>query len=212
MYPVCTPVETHASNSPTLPGTTSNSTGARSISPAPAPLRRDSAEPLTGKLSRLHITVSDRFLDKLKAARDALSHARAGASAEAVLETGLDLVLKQQARRKGLVEKPPKIARPAKSDTVRAKVKREVWTRDGGRCQWPLDSGGICGSTLRVEFDHSVARARGGASTAKNMRLLCRVHNDLAARQTFGDQWMNQFTRGPRAHASVQLTQGLPSG
>ena len=177
------------------------------------PVRRDSSQPLTGELSRLHITVSRRFLQKLEAARDALSHARPGASAEAILEAGLDLMLKQRAKRKGLVENPRKRAPRANPDALTAKVKREVWTRDGGRCQWPLASGGICGSTLRVEFDHAVIpRAQGGPPTAKNLRLLCRVHNDLAARQTFGDHWMDQFTRGRRGLAPVQLTEGLPSG
>jgi len=176
-------------------------------------LPRDSWEPLTGKLSRLHITVSDEFLAKLQATREALSHTVPGGSTAAVLETAMDLVLKEHARRKGVVKRPRKIARPAKSDTLTAKVKREVWARDGRRCQWPLDSGGICGSTSRVEFDHSLTpRARGGPSTADNIRLLCRMHNDLAARQAFGDDWMDQFTRNPREVASARLTQGPPSG
>lgn len=208
------PVELRGSTCSAVPGGTSNSTEQPSTGPpVPTPDRRDCAEPLTSELSRLHITVSRRFLEKLQAARAALSHARAGASAEAVLEAGLDLVLKQRARRKGLVEKPRNNARPAKSDTLTAAVKRDVWTRDEGRCQWPLESGGICGSILRVEYDHSVTpRALGGRPTRKNTRLLCRMHNDLAARQTFGDDWMNQFTRNPRDAAPARLTQGPPSG
>ena len=78
-----------------------------------------------------------------------------------------------------------------------ASVKREVWKRDGGRCQWPLDSGGICQSTLRVEYDHIIPRALGGSSRPGNLRLLCRFHNDLAARRAFGPEWMNQFTHDP---------------
>src|SRR2546425_9464316 len=42
---------------------------------------------------------------------------------------------------------------------------------------------------------HRIACALGGPSTTENVRLLCRFHNDLAARGTFGDG-MNQFTRG----------------
>jgi HNH endonuclease len=56
--------------------------------PAPQlvpPLPRDAAEPLTADLRRLHVTVSRRFLEKLDAARDALSHARPGASTEEIL-------------------------------------------------------------------------------------------------------------------------------
>jgi hypothetical protein len=28
------------------------------------------------------------------------------------------------------------------------------------------------------------------------MQLICRVHNQLAARQVYGDDWMDQFTSG----------------
>ena len=89
----------------------------------------------------------------------------------------------------------------AKPEHVPAHVKRAVWTRDGGRCQWPLASGGICGSTLRVEIDHRTVRARGGPPTVENLRCLCRVHNDLAAREVFGDAWMDRYTRGKRARS-----------
>jgi len=163
----------------------------------PKPARRDSAEPLTEDLSRLHITVSRRFLEKLESARVALSHVCPGASAEQILEAGLNLVLERHAKRKGLVQKPRRRSRPAKPATLTAAVMREVWVRDGGRCQWPLEVGGICGSTQRVEFDHSIARALGGLPTVENTRLLCRFHNDLAARAVFGNAWMDQFTRRP---------------
>lgn len=185
---------------------------ARAVSPLlmVPPGRRDTADPLTADLRRLHVTVSRRFLEKLERARSALSHSHPGAGAEAILEAGLDLILAAEARRKGVAGRPPKKARPSKPDHVAASVKREVWARDRGRCQWPVagKAGGICGSTLRVELDHVEPRARGGPATAEGMRLLCRLHNDLAARLAFGDRWMDQFTqrggangRGPGRHA-----------
>jgi hypothetical protein len=53
---------------------------------------RTVVEPKTADLSRLHVTVSRRLLDKLAAARDALSHSHPGASEETLLEVGLDLI------------------------------------------------------------------------------------------------------------------------
>ncbi len=152
-------------------------------------------EPLDSERVRLHMTVSRRFLAKLEATKDALSHALPGASPEEVLEACMDLLLADRAKRKGLVEKPRKAVGPITSDAVPAAVKREAWGRAGGRCEWPLDGGGVCGSTLRLEFDHVVPRAHGGPSTAHNVRVLCRAHNQLAARRVFGDDWMDRFTR-----------------
>ena len=174
---------------------------------ASAARERDVALPLTSDLRRLHVTVSRSFLEKLEAARSALSHARPGATTEELLEAGLDLVLAAHAKRKGLVGRPRKapeaaITAPSAADSsatpahVPAHVRRAVWLRDGGRCQWRAPGGGVCGSTLRLELDHVLPRARGGPSTVENLRVLCFVHNQYAARLAFGDRWMDRCARG----------------
>jgi len=173
--------------------------------PAPAPAEeRASFEPLTPTLQRLHMTVSRQFIDKLDAARKGQGHAQPGASAEKILEAALDLLLAQQAKRRAEVKRPQKNPRPATNPGhIPAAVKRAVWSRDEGKCQWPLDSGGICGSTMRLEIDHVVPRGRGGASTVDNSRLACKFHNQLAARQIYGDDWMDQFTNRTRGNVPV---------
>jgi hypothetical protein len=86
-------------------------------SPPPA-APRTVAEPLTADLRRLHITVSKRFMEKLEAARDALSHSHPGADVEAVLEAGLDLLIERAAARKGLLTRPKTQRKePARSRT-----------------------------------------------------------------------------------------------
>jgi 5-methylcytosine-specific restriction endonuclease McrA len=64
--------------------------------------------------------------------------------------------------------------RPARPETVTAAVKREVWQRAGGKCEWKLPSGEACSSTVRLELDHVTPRALGGPSTIDNLRLTCR--------------------------------------
>ncbi len=165
---------------------------------------RTHVEPLTADLNRIHVTVSRSFLKKLAAARDALSHSHPGATDEEILAAGLDLLLERAAKRRGLVEKPRKTPPPAApgSDAVPAHVSRAVWTRDEGKCQWKLDSGGICGSTYQVQLDHIIPRALGGPSTVDNLRCACRVHNVRAAREVYGDELMDHFTRrGSRPRA-----------
>jgi hypothetical protein len=185
-----------------LAADTLNSTGMGL--PAAAPRRASVAQPsaigpLDAERARLHITVSRRLLAKIEAAKAALSHSRPGASSEKILEAALDLLLAKHAKQKGLVQKPRKAAAAAVSpETIPAAVKREVWKRSGGCCEWPLESGGACDSTLRLELDHVTPRALGGPSTVANLRVLCRRHNDLAARQAFGDEWMDRFTRSTR--------------
>jgi hypothetical protein len=170
----------------------------RSEHPVPPP-QRPTAQPLTADLNRFHVTVSRQFLQKLEAARAALSHSHPGASESEILEAGLDLLLERSAKRKGLVKKPRAVPPPSSDpEHVPAHVRRAVWKRDGGRCQFRLASGEICGSTLRVEIDHVIPRALGGSSTVENCRLACRTHNDRSARRVFGDAWMDRFTTNPR--------------
>ncbi len=185
--------------------------------PQPPPsARRDSVEPLDAESSRVHVTVSRRFLEKLAAAKDALSHSKPGASAEEILESGLDLLLERHAKRKGLVAKPQEKVRPSKTDAIPAHVKRAAWIRADGRCEWPLESGERCGSTTRLEFDHHFQpRARGGPPTLENIRVHCRDHNIMGARRAFGDEWMDQFTREGGAGAArtqVKSRKSLEAG
>jgi hypothetical protein len=157
------------------------------------------------------MTVSKQFLDKLEAARKGQGHAQPGASAEKVIEAALDLLLAQQAKHRGAVKAPRKVSRPTTSGHIPAAVRREVWSRDEGKCTWPLDSGGVCGSTLRLEIDHVIPRGRGGASTVKNCRLACAMHNQLAARQVYGDDWMDQFTSGAGRNMPVARGAAAPA-
>ncbi|OGR95704.1 MAG: hypothetical protein A2V88_16205 [Elusimicrobia bacterium RBG_16_66_12] len=66
---------------------------------------------------------------------------------------------------------------------IAARVKRAVWQRDDGRCAWRFEDGRLCGSRDALEFDHFRPFAKGGRSDdARNVRLLCRLHNGLAAK------------------------------
>jgi hypothetical protein len=170
---------------------------------APPTPPRTTSEPLSADLRRLHVTVSKRFMEKLDAARDALSHSHPGADAEAILEAGLDLVIERAARRKGIVAKPRtrNAPSPNRSRHIPAHVKREVWLRDGGRCQFRLENGELCGSTHRLQFDHVRPVALGGGSTADNLRLACAAHNLLAARRVFGDALMDRYAPARTARA-----------
>jgi hypothetical protein len=158
---------------------------------------RERIEPLSADLRRLHITVPRRLLEKIAAARDALSHSRPDATTDEILEAALDLLLAKAAKRKGLVGRPLKTPRPSKNDDyIPAHVQREVLKRDDGRCQFRLASGEICGCTRDLELDHIKPRALGGLPTAANLRLRCRAHNLVEARRVFGDAVMGRYT-GP---------------
>jgi 5-methylcytosine-specific restriction endonuclease McrA len=55
-------------------------------------------------------------------------------------------------------------------EPISKSVRIFVWQRDRGQCV-------KCGSRVRLEFDHIIPIAAGGASTERNIQLLCEACN-----------------------------------
>jgi hypothetical protein len=200
--------------------------------------RPDEIEPLTASLTRLHFTVRREVVKKVETARRGLGHTLPNATLEQVLEAGLDLLLEKQAKARGQLKKPratlptatptptptptptststepPSGRRDGPRAAIPAAVKRAVWARDAGRCSWPLDSGGSCGSTHLLELDHIVPWAEWGSETEANLRLTCATHNRLGARQLFGERVMARYrgAREPVAECAATIRPTAPSG
>ena len=171
---------------------------APAAAPAPAYLVRPAeVKPLTPELFRVGFTASKRFEKKLQEAKEVLAHQFPDGDLEEIFEAGLDLLLERAAKRRGLVEKPRTSAAQVTADSKAARtrqprsaVKRELLKRDGATCQWPLASGGICGSKKFLQFDHKVPFALGGPTTLESMRILCASHNQRAAEEVFGEEFL----------------------
>jgi 5-methylcytosine-specific restriction endonuclease McrA len=107
---------------------------------------------------------------------------------------------------------PPLHRRAGPRETIPAAVRRAVWERDQGCCSWPLDAGGRCGSTHRLELDHVIPWARDGEPKVENLRLLCGRHNRLAARQVFGNACVDRYAGpGSRKEGQQEGQQGVLS-
>jgi 5-methylcytosine-specific restriction endonuclease McrA len=66
-------------------------------------------------------------------------------------------------------------------------VKQKVWKRDKGKCTFVGSNNKRCNSEYKLQFDHyPIPYARGGPSTANNLRLLCAKHNKYTAEQIYG--------------------------
>jgi 5-methylcytosine-specific restriction endonuclease McrA len=119
-----------------------------------------------------------------------------------------------------------KCAEPSKAGRyIPAALRRAVAQRDGYRCSYvphvtAIDAvDGVvvnvanvngagktangeseakrCEAIHRLEFDHVTPRAFGGQNTVGNLRLLCRAHNNLAAKDAMGKEFIeSHFARG----------------
>ena len=89
------------------------------------------------------------------------------------------------------VESPPMANR-----YIPTTLRRDVAQRDGHRCTYlaAADSGPDgarrCDALHHLEFDHLIPRAFGGQNTLANLRLLCRAHNNLVAKDLMGKKFI----------------------
>jgi hypothetical protein len=88
---------------------------------------------------------------------------------------------------------PRKVTPPARfwrtvkrSRYLSASVKRSTYLRDQGQCSFVSADGWRCGARAFLQLDHIEPWAALGAPVAENIRILCRGHNQLHARNYFG--------------------------
>jgi hypothetical protein len=143
------------------------------VSPAPSetgrhaellPVARAAVEPLSPDRYKLQLTIGGATLEKLRLAKDMLSHAIPSGDDAAVLDRALTALLVDLARKKFAdTPKPgrPRARNPRARDAAAAD-KRAVWVRDLGRCTNVGPSGHRCNERRFVEFHHVDPHALGG--------------------------------------------------
>jgi hypothetical protein len=143
--------------------------------------------PLAPERYKVQLTISGDTHAKLRRAQDLLRHAVPNGDPAAIFDRALTLLVADLERRKlGRVARPrPATAAKAGGRHVPAAVRREVWSRDGGRCAF-LGAGGRCTEQGLLEFHHVIPFARGGPTNTANLQLRCRAHNAHQAETDFG--------------------------
>jgi len=150
-------------------------------------------EPLSEARYKVQLTASADLKAKLERACELMRHRNPSGDLAVVIDAAMDLLLeKLEKERLGKVKTPKAPRQPkARSSASRpraipARVRREVFERDGEQCTFLAESGERCPSRGHLELDHVQARALGGTNVASNLRVRCRAHNRLAAEDVFG--------------------------
>jgi hypothetical protein len=122
----------------------------------------------------------------LRRAQELIRHTIPNADPAAIFDRALTLLVTELEKAKFAATIRPRAAREtaAGSRHIPAAVKREVWTRDGGRCAF-VGTQGRCAERGFLEFHHVVPYADGGQASAGNLQLRCRAHNALEAERHF---------------------------
>ena len=174
-----------------LPASRSATPSAAIASPPPATEVRTprpaEVKPLAPERYKIQFTVSRQTYEKLRRAQDLLRHSVPDGDPAAIFDRALALLVTELERSKTGATDRPRTARRvnAKSRHVPASIKRVVWLGDGGRCAFSGPHG-RCTATGFLEYHHVVPFAAGGETSAGNLELRCRAHNQYEADRYFG--------------------------
>ena len=154
----------------------------------PLSVPRAAVTPLSPDRYKLQLTIGGETLEKLRLAKDMLSHAIPSGDDAAVLDRALTALLVDLAKKKYADTRKPRRsrARDPRARDAAAPVKRAVWVRDLGRCAYVGPSGHRCNERRFVEFHHVDPHALGGEASVEKIELRCRRHNDYEGRLYFG--------------------------
>lgn len=148
--------------------------------------RRDVVRIEAPGLVRFSFQADEGLRQRLEAARALLRRSCPSGRLEDVVRYIVDDFLNRRdpCRKAAAPERPP---RARETRRIPRWVRDRVWRRDEGRCAFISPDGRRCAARSGLEFDHVKPWALGGGSDdPRNVRLLCRAHNLLLARRTFG--------------------------
>jgi len=162
--------------------------------------RRAVIAPLSGDTYTVQFTAPRAFRDKLQQAKDLLRHRVPGGELAIVVDKALDaLIEKLMKERFAVGTRPRKQSASAPSAFpsrhVPAPVRRAVYQRAGGRCEFVDENGRRCAERGCLEYDHVDGFARIHTHSVDAIRLVCRCHNVHSAEQLYGRVYMERVRR-----------------
>lgn len=140
------------SAAPRIPMTSTQQDGPSSAPLAPLAEPRPRIAPLSAERYGLQVTISKNAHDLLRRAQDLLAHTMPSGDVGTVLERGpTELVAKLEQSKFAQTDRPVRRRSSGEGRSIPAEIKRQVHSRDGGRCPFESDDGRCCGSRRRLE-------------------------------------------------------------
>jgi len=163
---------------------------------APPTARRPIIENTSPERYRVQFTIGKESHDRLRRLQALLRREIPDGDAGVIVERALALLLEKVESAKVGAAKNPRPLQTIRPGTDRAASsqsrevprhdKRVVWQHDRGQCAFVSRDGHRCTERAFLEFHHVKAFALGGPTTAENLSLRCRRHNQYEAELVFG--------------------------
>ncbi|HET7787061.1 MAG TPA: HNH endonuclease [Myxococcales bacterium] len=161
--------------------------------------------PIAEETYKLQMTISREFREEIREAQSLLRHRVPDGDLAKIFRAALErYVAEVKKERFALGRKTRSSAKgvDTQSRHVPDAIKRAVYLRDGGRCAFTDETGRRCEERGGLEFDHLDGFARTHRHDIDGLRLLCRAHNQHAADNMYGSEFMDAARHGTRPGTS----------
>ncbi len=162
---------------------------------------RETIKPVTATISMMNLPATDELIAEIGELKGFLAHSNPGITTAELFsllaKEKLAAIKKKKANNSAAplkrVDKAPDAGASGanageENRYVPAHINRKLWARDQMKCT-------NCESTYAVQRDHRIPFRKGGKTTAKNLRLLCRSCNQRAAIEEYGLKKMGKYLR-----------------
>jgi hypothetical protein len=149
--------------------------------------------------TRMSLTVPDDVREMMIRLKEIWAHADPSMDNVEVMRRAFKLALEKSdpAKRTAQPKSPISVKRRGRLTYYRKSFDQALWQRANSKCEYiDKKTGRRCDCTFGLEREHIIPLGKGGTNDLKNMQLLCRTHNQLRARQAYGDQKINQHQAG----------------
>ena len=188
-------------------------------SPGSAAVPAAVVQPLAPARYKVQFTARAEFHDKLERLRVLMRSEVPDGDLAAIIEQAVTEKLERlEARRFARTSAPrkglPETDTAPSSRHIPAAVRRAVRERDGDRCRYVDGKGRPCSERKRLEYHHRHPFGLGGDHSAKNIRLMCRTHNEYLAEHDYGREAMARYRRSRKrvpGSAAVASTWRTPT-
>lgn len=206
---VAAPVEMSEASTPAPAPESAPVTGTVTV-PTAAAIR--AVTPLREDAYKVQLMASKAIVDKITHAKEMMRHRNPKGDLATIVDAALDLLIaKLEKERFGKTERPRKTdgtkatttpaqekKKSCKPGYVDIETRRQLFARDGYQCTYVDAHGHRCCERGWLEIDHIEPRARGGGEALANLRIRCRSHNMMYAKEVFGAEHVERKIRESR--------------
>jgi hypothetical protein len=179
------------------------------IERADEPTGKPRVQPLSEDRYRVQLTIGAETNEKLDRVRELMRHRNPRGDLEVIFDAAVTALLEKLEKEVLKKVETPHPRKPTKPGYVSDEVRRTVFARAGGQCEY-VDADGVrCTERGWLEIQHVNPRGKGGSGELENAMGFCKTHNLHAGEEDFGEKVARHRKYATKSTDDARVLRGL---